>query len=37
MNIKIIACAAMSYSLMLLGGCVMGPDFKAPETSLGKH
>lgn len=37
MNSKIMTCAVICYSLLSLGGCVMGPDFKTPETPLAAH
>lgn len=37
MNSKIMTCAVTCYSLLSLGGCVMGPDFKTPETPLAAH
>lgn len=37
MNSKIMTCAVTCYSLLSLGGCVMGPDFKTPETPLAGH
>lgn len=37
MNSKIMTCAVTCYSLLSLGGCVMGPDFKTPETPLATH
>ncbi|MGP5284024.1 efflux transporter outer membrane subunit [Pseudomonas helleri] len=37
MNSKIMTCAATCYSLLSLGGCVMGPDFRTPETPLAAH
>ncbi|WP_282364530.1 efflux transporter outer membrane subunit [Pseudomonas sp. PS01297] len=37
MNSKIMTCAVTCFSLLSLGGCVMGPDFKTPETPLAAH
>ncbi|MGP5350999.1 efflux transporter outer membrane subunit [Pseudomonas helleri] len=37
MNSKIMTCATTCYSLLSLGGCVMGPDFRTPETPLAAH
>ncbi|WP_416199529.1 MAG: RND transporter [Pseudomonas helleri] len=37
MNSKIMTRAVTCYSLLSLGGCVMGPDFKTPETPLAAH
>lgn len=37
MNSKIMTCAVTCYSLLSLGGCVMGPDFRTPETPLAAH
>ena len=37
MNSKIMTCAVTCYSLLSLGGCVMGPDFKTPESPLAAH
>lgn len=37
MNSKMMTCAVTCYSLLSLGGCVMGPDFKTPETPLAAH
>lgn len=37
MNSKIMTCAVTCYSLLSLGGCVMGPDFKTSETPLAAH
>ena len=37
MNSKIMTCAVTCYSLLSLGGCVMGPDFETPETPLTAH
>ncbi|MFP3517100.1 efflux transporter outer membrane subunit [Pseudomonas sp. SIMBA_077] len=37
MNLKTITCATTCLSLVALGGCVMGPDFTAPQTPLPNH
>jgi len=37
MNSKIMTCAVTCFSLLSLGGCVMGPDFRTPETPLAAH
>ncbi|WP_353232068.1 efflux transporter outer membrane subunit [Pseudomonas helleri] len=37
MNSKIMTRAVTCYSLLSLGGCVMGPDFRTPETPLAAH
>ena len=37
MNSKIMTCAVTCFSLLSLGGCVMGPDFKTPEAPLAAH
>ena len=37
MNSKIMTRAVTCCSLLSLGGCVMGPDFRTPETPLAAH
>lgn len=37
MNSKIMTRAVTCYSLLSLGGCVTGPDFRTPETPLAAH